>query len=202
VLHLLRLVIIKGAVLAVRNIVIWPAKVLETPAVPVTKFDEELKQFVADMHETMDDAGGIGLAANQVGDLRRVLAIHIPFADNRYENDEADQSEKQWWHNEKFTFINPVITKRAGKIRYQEGCLSFPDIFENVDRAHEVWVDALDPSGKPFSVHAEGLLSICLQHEIDHIDGVVFIKRMSRLKSNIIRKKMVRRGTETEMESV
>lgn len=188
--------------MSVLDIVIWPAKVLETRASEVTKFDADFKKFVADMHETMQASGGIGLAANQVGDLRRVITMEIPWADNKY----AEQEEKQeWWHNKKFTFVNPVITKKAGKFKYQEGCLSFPEIYEFVDRAAEVWVTAKDENGKEFEVHATGLFAVCMQHEIDHIDGVVFIERMSRLKANMVRKKVQRRGSVDgvkEVESV
>jgi peptide deformylase len=183
----------------VLNVVVWPNKVLETRAEEVTKFDAEFKQFVADMHETMEAASGIGLAANQVGDLRRVLTIMIPYAESRY----AEQEEqKEWWHDKRFTFVNPVITRKEGKLKFQEGCLSFPEIYEFVDRAAEVWVKAKDENGKEFEVHATGLLAVCLQHEIDHIDGVVFINRMSRLKNSMIRKKIARRGSLEKVETV
>ena len=177
--------------LAVLKILEWPAKVLETPAKNVLEFDDGLRSFVRDMHETMASSGGIGLAANQVGDLRRVLVIQIPWAGNRYEE---DGEEKRPWHDQAYTFVNPVITKKDGKVKYQEGCLSFPEIYDYVDRAAEVWVSAQDESGKEFTVHADGLFAICLQHEIDHIDGIVFFKRMSRLKSSLIQKKMLRRS--------
>ena len=177
--------------MSVLDVVTWPAEVLETKAKEVEVFDADLKRFVADMHETMAAAGGIGLAANQVGDLRRVLVINIPWGGERYE--EAGE-EKQPWHDKAYTFINPVITKKQGKIKYQEGCLSFPEIFDFVDRAAEVWVTAKDENGEEFEVHATGLFSICIQHEIDHIDGIVFINRMSRLKNQMIRRKIARRG--------
>lgn len=177
--------------MSVLDVVVWPAKVLETKASEVTVFDDAFKKFVADMHETMKVAGGIGLAANQVGDLRRVITIEIPHTGNKYEDEEE---LREWWHDKKFTFVNPVIVKKTGKIKYQEGCLSFPEIYDFVDRAAEVWIKAQDENGKEFEVHATGLLAICLQHEIDHIDGIVFINRMSRLKNNMIRKKIQRRG--------
>jgi len=180
--------------LAELEIVTWPSAVLETKAESVEVFDDKFKKFVNDMHETMQENSGIGLAANQVGVLQRVTTIDIPYADNRYE-DEDSTEEKQWWHNKRFTFVNPVITKKEGKISAQEGCLSFPEIFDFVDRAAEVWVSAKDENGEDFEVHATGLLAICLQHEIDHLDGVVFITRMSRLKSTRIRKKIMRRGS-------
>lgn len=179
--------------MAVLDVVFWPAQVLETRAIEVSEFDESLRRFVADMHETMHHSNGIGLAANQVGDLRRVITMEIPWAAMDAEQDEEQFAEpKEWWHDKKFTFINPVITKKAGKFRYQEGCLSFPEIFEFIDRAAEVWVSAQDEYGKSFEIHATGLLSVCIQHELDHIDGVVFINRMSRLKANLARKKLSR----------
>ena len=172
------------------TVVEWPAKVLETPAQLVSIFDEELRQFVADMHETMRDSKGIGLAANQVGDLRRVVVIEIPFVPQ-----EGDKPEdRKWWYDKKFTFINPKITKKQGEINWQEGCLSFPEIYDFVDRSAEVWVSAVDEFGKEFEVHADDLFAVCLQHEIDHIDGIVFFKRMSRLKAERIRTKMLKRG--------
>lgn len=178
--------------MSVLQVLVWPHKILETKSSDVTVFDSAFKQFVADMHETMEHSGGIGLAANQVGDLRRVLTVHIPWAESRY----AEQEEAQeWWHNKRFTFVNPVIVKKEGKIKWQEGCLSFPEIYDFVDRAAEVWVKAKDENGKEFEVHATGLFAVCLQHEIDHIDGVVFFRRMSRLKADVIKKKMIRRGS-------
>lgn len=176
--------------MTVLKVVEWPAKVLETPASEVKVFDESLKSFVNDMHETMRETNGIGLAANQVGDLRRVITIEIPFS----EKDRGDGEEAKWWHNKRFTFVNPVYLKKEGTLKWQEGCLSFPDIFDFVDRSSEVWVKALDENGKEFEVHADGLFSVCLQHEIDHIDGIVFFKRMSRLKADRIKTKMLKRG--------
>ena len=177
--------------MAVREVVEWPAKVLETKSEPVTIFDDKLRQFVADMHETMIEANGIGLAANQVGVATRVITIFIPWTGSRYSEQEE---KKESWHDVKYTFINPVISNRSGKIKWQEGCLSFPEIFDFVDRSAEVWVDAFDENGKHFSVHANGLFAVCLQHEIDHIDGIVFINRMSKLKNEMIRKKIARKG--------
>ncbi len=176
--------------MAILKVVEWPAKVLETKSAEVTEFNAELQTFVQDMHETMDHAGGIGLASNQVGFAKRVLTIFIPWSDNKY----SDQEEKkEHWHDVRWTLINPVITKTVGKIRWQEGCLSFPEIFEFVDRAAEVWVKAHNEKGEIFEVHGTGLFAVCLQHEIDHIDGVVFINRMSRLKCSLVKKKVAKR---------
>ena len=178
--------------MAVLDVVVWPAKVLSTRATEVTDFSATLRTFVADMHETMKASNGIGLAANQVGDLRRVITIEIPWSGDADEEDASECEPKQWWHDKAFTFINPVITKKTGKFRYQEGCLSFPEVYEFIDRASEVWVSAQDENGKTFEVHATGLFSVCLQHEIDHIDGTVFIDRMSRLKASLAIKKLKR----------
>ena len=177
--------------MAVLDVVVWPAKVLETRAKEVEVFDAGLKQFVQDMYETMAAAQGIGLAANQVGDLRRVITIEIPSVGSRYEDGQPEE-KKEWWHDKKFTLINPVITKKQGKFKFQEGCLSFPEIFEFVERAAEVWVRAQDEDGKFYEIHADGLFAVCLQHEIDHIDGIVFFNRMSRLKAGMVKKKMLR----------
>lgn len=175
--------------MTVMKIVEWPAKVLETKSNEVTEFNQETLDFVRDMHETMDEAGGIGLASNQVGVAKRVLTIFIPWEERRGEPPDA----KADWHDKRWTFINPVITKKIGKFKGQEGCLSFPEIFENVERAAEVWVSAQDEHGKSFDVHADGLFSVCLQHEIDHIDGIVFITRMTPLKSNLVKKRVLKR---------
>lgn len=170
------------------QVVKWPSKVLETKASEVLIFDAALREFVKNMHETMDLQNGIGLAANQVNVLQRVLVIHIPFSKERY----GDEGEASWWHNKRFTFINPsIVEKKGGLVRSVEGCLSFPEIFDFVERSSEIVVKAFDENGKEFRVEADGLLSICLQHEIDHLDGIVFTERMSRLKANSIRKKLM-----------
>jgi len=176
--------------MALLKVVEWPAKVLETKSTEVTEFDAEFQQFVQDMHETMDHSGGIGLASNQVGVAKRLLTICIPWSGNKY----SDQEEKrETWHDVRWTFVNPVISKATGKIRWQEGCLSFPEIYEFIDRSAEVWIQAQNEKGEFFEVHASGLFSVCLQHEIDHIDGVVFISRMSRLKCSLVKKKVAKR---------
>ena len=173
--------------MAILKVLEWPHKVLETKSVDVADFDDELKQFVKDMHDTMDDYNGIGLAANQVGEAKRVITIFIP-----HEEDEENPEKKEHWHNKRYTFVNPQIVKKQGKISWQEGCLSFPGLFEFIDRASEVWIKAKDENGDEFELHANGLMSVCIQHEIDHIDGVVFLNRMSRLKATMARKKLAK----------
>ena len=173
-------------------VVEWPAKVLETKSEEVQEFDHELQQFASDMHETMQEANGIGLAANQVGVTKRVMTIYIPYADSGYSDQETDPVQP--WHDTRYTLVNPKIVKKQGKISWQEGCLSFPEVFDFVDRAAEVWVEAYDEHGNPFELYGTGLMAVCLQHEIDHIDGIVFFNRMSRLKAGMVKKKMLRRG--------
>ena len=164
----------------------WPAKVLETKAKDVTVFDDELKNFVADMHETMIKARGIGLAANQVGSLKRVITIFIPH--------ERDSGETQKdWHDKKLTFINPVFSSRSKEITgIQESCLSLPGVSEYIDRNDTITVEAYDVDGNKFSMDADDILSICLQHEVDHLDGITFLKRMSRLKSGLAKKRLLK----------
>lgn len=170
------------------EIITWPAKVLESRALEVSTFDESLKELAVNMHKTMDQEGGIGLAANQVNQLKRIVTIYIPHIEPRHGDEEPE--EKRWWHNQRFTVINPVIVQKKGRARFMEGCLSFPEIYDFVERASEVTVRYYDESGKEFTIEADGLFAVCLQHEIDHLDGIVFTERMSRLKANTIRKKM------------
>ena len=181
------------------KIVEWPATVLETKAQPVTEFDDELVKFVGDLHETMTQAKGIGLAANQVDVLKRVIAIHIPFVDEVIVegHQKVEQNEKKWWHDQSFTLINPEIKHKEGGTTYQEGCLSFPEIYEHIRRSEKVVVRAQDVQGKHFEVEADGLFAICLQHEIDHIDGVVFLNRMSLLKRNMAKRQIQKKKLRT-----
>ena len=176
--------------MSILDVVEWPAEVLETRAKEVETFDAKFQEFVKNMHETMDHASGIGLAANQVGSLDRVMVIYIPHVQSRYEE---EQEEKRPWHDVRYTFVNPVITKRSGRMKGQEGCLSFPEVFDFVERDSEITVEALNEKGEKFTVEADGLFSVCIQHEIDHLDGVVFFERMSRLKQRNIKKKMLKR---------
>lgn len=165
------------------KIVQWPAKVLETKAKEVTSFDADFQKFVADMHETMRKATGIGLAANQVDSLQRVFVIEIPWVES--------EEEKKEWHNKSWTFVNPVITRKSNeKVSSQEGCLSFPEIYDFVTRHETVTVEAFNEKGEPFTLEADGLMSICIQHELDHIDGITFLKRMGRLKAKLARNKL------------
>jgi len=164
------------------TIVKYPDPVLAKPGEPVTEFNAELRKLVANMFETMYDEKGIGLAAPQVGESKRLLVIDLS-------NGEVEE--------DKLVFINPEIIYREGKIYEEEGCLSFPEIHEKVQRAAKVRVRAQDEHGKWFEKDGEELLSRCIQHEIDHVDGMQFIYRMSALKRDMVLRKirkMIRDG--------
>lgn len=157
------------------KIVKYPEPVLLQPGEPVTEFDDKLRSFVADMFETMYASHGIGLAAQQVGVAKRVTVIDL-------------SSGKE--PDDKIVLINPEIIERAGKQYEEEGCLSFPDIREKIQRAYTVKVRAQDQDGKWFEIEGEELLSRAFQHEIDHLDGVVFTARMSGLKRDLVLRKI------------
>ena len=171
----------------------WPAAVLEQKAKIVTEFSTELRHFVKNMHETMRASQGIGLAANQVNDLRRIITIEIPQSEVS-----GEFEEKKPWHDKPYTIINPQIIKEVGKIRSKEGCLSFPDIYEYISRFERIQIKYCNEKGKELELEADGLFSICLQHEIDHLDGIVFIERMSRLKKNLILAKIRKRDKKVD----
>lgn len=152
------------------KIVKYPDPVLQQNGDAVTEFNDELKQFVADMFETMYASQGIGLAAQQVGVAKRVTVIDLS------QGKDPEQ---------KLVLINPEITTRAGRQYEEEGCLSFPDIREKVVRAEKVHVRAQNEKGEWFEMDGEELLSRAFQHEIDHLDGVLFIFRMSPLKRSM-----------------
>lgn len=151
----------------------FPDSRLRQKAKPILDFDDELARFVDDMTETMYAQNGIGLAATQVGSGRRLMVIDI--------SEERNQPQ---------CFINPEIIASEGVYEYEEGCLSVPDIFEKVTRAQKITVRALDVKGKTFELEAEDLLAVCIQHEIDHLDGKLFIDHLSSLKFQRIKKKL------------
>ena len=151
-------------------IVKYPDPVLQKPADPITTFDANLRQLVDDMFASMYDAQGIGLAAPQIGLSQRLTVIDLSF----------QKDPKQ-----KIVLINPEIVEKKGKQVEEEGCLSLPEIRDRVVRAAQVKVRALDAYGKPVEVDGEELLARALQHEIDHLDGILFIFRLSRLKRDL-----------------
>lgn len=161
--------------MSVLNILNFPDPRLRIKAKPVEQFDDALRRLIADMFETMYQAPGVGLAATQVDVHQRLLV--------------ADVSEDQ---NAPHVFVNPRILARDGVSVMDEGCLSFPTIYEKVERAACVTVAAHNGEGKAFTLEAEGLLAVCIQHEIDHLDGKLFVDYISELKRGRIRKKMLK----------
>jgi len=151
----------------------YPDPRLRKIATPVERVDDEVRALIRNMAETMYAAPGIGLAATQVDVHRRIIVIDI--------SDTRDQLR---------TFINPVILEKSGDAEFEEGCLSVPGIYEKVQRAQRVTVQALDVDGRPYTLEAEDLLAICIQHEMDHLEGKVFIDYLSRLKQQRIAAKL------------
>lgn len=159
--------------MALRAILHYPDPRLRRKAAPVARVDEEVRRLIDDMAETMYQAPGIGLAAVQVDVPKRVVVI--------------DVSPE---HSDLKVFVNPEIVRRDGVEVMEEGCLSVPGVYEEVERAERVTVRALDRDGQAFELVADGLLAVCIQHEIDHLDGRVFVDYLSRLKQSRIRKKL------------
>lgn len=160
--------------MALLEILEFPDPRLRTVAKPVEQVDDDLRRLIDDMFETMYAAPGVGLAATQVNVHKRLLVL--------------DVSEES---NQPLVFINPEITPLTDqKQKYDEGCLSVPGFYESVERPERIRVKALDRNGEPFEMEADGLLAICLQHEVDHLDGKLFVDYVSRLKRERIRKKL------------
>lgn len=174
--------------MAILEVLKYPDPRLSTSAQPVENIDSDIARLVDDMLETMYAAPGVGLAANQVGVLQRVIILDID-----HENPQKNV----------YKLINPVITRSEGEILWEEGCLSVVDFTAEVRRAAQVEVVAFDPDEKEVRIEADGLLAVALQHEIDHLNGKLFIDRISRLKRELYtrkRKKMLRTGIQPTKE--
>jgi peptide deformylase len=166
--------------MAVLSILHYPDQRLHTIAKPVAAVDARIVRIVADMGETMYEASGIGLAATQVDIHERIIVI--------------DVSEDR---NELMVFINPELTwASAEKKSWREGCLSVPEFFDEVERPERIKIKALNQAGKPFELEADGLLAVCLQHEMDHLQGKVFVEYLSPLKQSRIALKLKKRAKE------
>jgi peptide deformylase len=166
--------------MSILNILHYPDDRLHTIAKLVKEVDEQIRTLVDNMAETMYAAPGIGLAATQVNVHKRVIVVDVSENKDRL-----------------IAFINPEITRREGLSEHEEGCLSVPGIYEKVNRSERITVEALDRDGNPFKMDAEGLLAICIQHEIDHLDGKVFVEYLSRLKQTRIKQKLKKHLRET-----
>ncbi|QVL46324.1 MAG: peptide deformylase [Methylophilaceae bacterium] len=167
--------------MATLTILNYPDPRLHEVAKPILEVNDEIRQLIQDMAETMYAAPGIGLAATQVD--RHIQLIVIDTS--------AEQNELQ-------VFINPKIVAKSGLKEYEEGCLSVPGVYESVTRAESVTVEALNEDGKQFRLKAEGLLAVCIQHEMDHLLGKVFVEYLSPLKRNRIKKRLIKHAREIE----
>jgi peptide deformylase len=161
--------------MALLNILRYPDARLHKTAAPVTVFDESLKKLVHDLAETMYAAPGIGLAASQVDVHKQIIVI--------------DASER---HDSLVVLVNPEILDASGVSDIEEGCLSVPGVYDIVERAERIKVRAYDQNGKPFTLEAQGLLAVCIQHEMDHLKGKVFVEYLSQLKQQRVRAKLAK----------
>ncbi|MDR2239712.1 MAG: peptide deformylase [Zoogloeaceae bacterium] len=163
--------------MALLPILRYPDPRLHKQAAPVARVDDALRALIADMAETMYEAPGIGLAATQVNVHQRVVVIDVS----------EDKSAL-------LVLINPDILERSGEQVYEEGCLSVPGVYEKVTRSEYVRVRALDAQGEPFTLEADGVLAVCIQHEIDHLDGKVFVEHLSQLKQSRIKARLAKQA--------
>lgn len=184
--------------MAIRSIVTFPHPALKQRCAPVEAFDADLHQLLDDMAETMATAEGIGLAANQVAVAQRIFIMDVPV--DRPEPARARRGEPRAAEEPARTglleVLNPRITASRGEVRYEEGCLSFPGVQEWVVRAAEIDLEFQDRHGQPQRLTARGLLAICIQHELDHLEGVVFLDRLSPLKRRIVLRDYLRTNAE------
>jgi len=168
--------------MALLEILKFPDERLRTVAKPVESVNEDTRQLVDDMFETMYAAPGIGLAATQVNVHQRIVVIDV--------SPEKDQP---------LCLINPEITMKDGIEEHEEGCLSVPGVYETIERAEHIRVRALDRNGEPFEIEDNGLLAVCIQHELDHLQGKLFVDYLSALKRNRIRKKLEKHHKTADM---
>ena len=171
----------------------YPAPVLKIIGQPVKDFNDELKNFVIDMVHTMYSAPGIGLAAPQVGKSLRLFVSDTEFEREEIGEDENGEAIFKNINLSPKVYINPKITKKSGEILYEEGCLSVPGIYEEVKRFEKITMEFQDLTGGKLTIEAEGLEAVCLQHELDHLNGVVFIEKLSPMKKMLITKKFLKK---------
>jgi peptide deformylase len=164
---------------AIRTILHYPDPRLREKAVPVAEVTPAIAALIDDMAETMYAAPGVGLAATQIGELHRIFLVDIAAEDEP---------------SRLMVFVNPEIVERVGAQVWEEGCLSFPGVSEELERAAKVRVRAVDRDGKPFEISAEGLLAVAIQHEHDHLDGVLMIDHMGLLKKRMVQRKLGKPG--------
>ena len=178
--------------MTVRKIVVWPDPALAEVAKPVATFDDGLRALVSDMFDTMYKARGIGLAATQVAVPQRVITIDLDPRNDAQNDPDVAAELAAWGFKGPLAVINPEIVSTVGALMWEEGCLSFPGASEEIRRAERVKVKALDQFGKPFELEADGLLAIAVQHENDHLNGVLMIDKLNALRRRLVSRKVSR----------
>lgn len=189
--------------MAILPILTYPDPRLREISKPVEKVSKEVRKLVDDMLETMYQASGIGLAAPQVGQLLRILVIDVRRLSEPEEGDDPQESALTALESKvqfPLVLINPVVVKGEGQTTYEEGCLSVPGYYEEVNRFNWVQIEAMNREGETFRLETDGLLAICIQHEMDHLEGKLFIDRLSFVKSNKIKNKIKKVGYPTKKE--
>ncbi len=193
--------------MAVLEVLTYPDPRLREISQPVEKFGPEIAKLAESMLETMYAENGIGLAAPQVGELIRMLVIDTRPRDTKGRYEKNDLSEQEAKITQPLVIINPVVVKGEGETTYSEGCLSVPSFFEEVDRFESIELQYQDVHGKNHVLKTDGLLAICIQHEMDHLEGTLFIDHLSFVKSNKIKNTIKKHGypeknTEDEKEEL
>ena len=180
--------------MAIRKILTEPNKILREKSLRVENVNKDIQQLMDDMLETLYAAPGIGLAAIQVGEAKRVIVMDISRSRNDIGRDKKEDKEQK----NPMYFVNPeIVWKSEDRFTYEEGCLSVPNQFAEIDRPKQCNVKYLDYNGQPQELKADGLLSICIQHEIDHLEGILFIDYLSKLKKEMIIKKLSKQTKES-----
>lgn len=188
--------------MAVLKVRIWPDPALKEVAEPVASVTDRHRLFIDDLFDTMYEANGVGLAATQVAVAERILVIDLDPHGEAERDPEVAEDLLEWGFSGASVFINPQIIASSGDILWEEGCLSVPGYTEKVKRKENVTVTALDRHGEPFETHATGLFSVALQHEMDHLEGRVFVEYLSKMKRDLVRKKMERLKVEAVNDGV
>ena len=182
--------VLEGELLEIK---IFPAPILKKIAEPVVDFDDEFKLLCKNMIYTMYKSPGIGLAAPQVGIGKRFFVLDVDYKREEYTNDEGEEDYKLSGFNPKI-IANPQIIETEGEIIYEEGCLSLPGVYEEVKRKENIKIQYQDINGDTLTLDGKELFSVCIQHEMDHLEGIVFLDHLSLLKRNLYRKKFIKKA--------
>lgn len=188
--------------MAIRKILIWPDPELSRIAEPVKEVDGNARRLVDDLFQTMYEANGVGLAATQIGEHQRVLVIDLDPRGEANSDPEYKEELAAWGFFGPTVFINPELVSGEGEITWEEGCLSVPGVNEEVKRKERIVVRALARTGEAFEVTANGLFAVAIQHEMDHLMGRVFVEYLSKLKRDVIKRKMQRLKAEETDDGV